>query len=151
MKIENSSVLFLSSKFVRQCIIEMENHIIQVEFSNVNENATQNTVLSTKTKLVLPKFKPPSTVIKPEVDEHLSVEFDSKKSNLLNSSNIIVRGAYKVTNDELDDIWGTENSDPDYKSQETKVNTFDSILNAISPPRTAMINNDEKVSQTIIQ
>lgn len=65
--------------------------------------------LAVPKKLQLPKFKPPAIVQK---EDNSRTSQDSRNQNThtmyanSSDSNIVVRGAYKVTADELDDIWG---------------------------------------------
>ena len=76
----------------------MENHIVNIEFT-INEGDTTGELK----KLVLPKFKPPATIKKVE-PTLMGLPVDNVQNT---SKKFIVKGAYSVAREELDDIWGS--------------------------------------------
>ena len=107
----------------------MENHIVNIEFtSNVSSGTTAATCTTSESKkLVLPKFKPPASVAK-KVEPSLDPRQLEKGQS--SSTNLIVKGAYSVAREELDDIWGSNDSDE--KESDGEDDTYNGIGNRIS-------------------
>ena len=103
----------------------MENHIVNIEFtSNVSSDTTTATCTANEPKkLVLPKFKPPATVVK-RVEPSLDPSQLEKVQRP--STNLIVKGSYSVAREELDDIWGRNNSE---KESDGEDDNYDGIGN----------------------
>lgn len=127
----------------------LENHMVQLEAQSKSIAPTY------KPPLKLPKFVPPSTVT-PRIQapqphsiaNHMQGNSTAIYGNTSRSSSSgaaqRMTGAYAVANDELDDIWGTQGTSNDSKTQHPQPG--DHI-----PPHVTTIPSQNKTQVTVVR